>query len=103
MTPPQVLRVNKFGDSGIEIRILGDCKSLQQWALMGELRLRLKKAFDQEGIEIPWPHIKILGSRRLSGWLPARLVCRLTYQTINSAPSAGPAWVHHKPACLMPL
>ncbi|MFC1930202.1 mechanosensitive ion channel domain-containing protein [Chloroflexota bacterium] len=59
ITPPQVLRVNKFGDSGIDIRILGDCKPLQQWALMGELRLRLKKAFDQEGIEIPWPHVKL--------------------------------------------
>ncbi|MFC2004088.1 hypothetical protein ACFLUK_00890 [Chloroflexota bacterium] len=22
------------------------------------LRLRLKKPFDQEGIEIPWPHVK---------------------------------------------
>ncbi|MFC1987428.1 mechanosensitive ion channel domain-containing protein [Chloroflexota bacterium] len=59
ITPPQVLRVNNFGDSGIEIRILGDCKPLQQWALTGELRLRLKKAFDQEGIEIPWPHVKL--------------------------------------------
>jgi small conductance mechanosensitive channel len=26
---------------------------------MGELRLRLKKVFDKEGIEIPWPHIKL--------------------------------------------
>ncbi|MFC1928815.1 mechanosensitive ion channel domain-containing protein [Chloroflexota bacterium] len=59
ITPPQVLRVNNFGDSGIEIRILGDCKPLQQWALTGELRLRLKRAFDQEGIEIPWPHVKL--------------------------------------------
>jgi small-conductance mechanosensitive channel len=25
----------------------------------GELRLRLKKAFDKEGIEIPWPHTKV--------------------------------------------
>jgi small conductance mechanosensitive channel len=26
---------------------------------MGELRYRLKKAFDAEGIEIPWPHTKL--------------------------------------------
>jgi small-conductance mechanosensitive channel len=26
---------------------------------MGELRLRLKKVFDEEGIEIPWPHTKV--------------------------------------------
>jgi len=58
-TPPQVLRVNKFGDSGIEIKIIGDVKPMQQWATMGQLRLRLKKAFDAEGIEIPWPHTKV--------------------------------------------
>lgn len=58
-TAPQVLRVNNFGDSGIDIKILGDVKPLQQWAVMGELRLRLKKAFDEAGIEIPWPHVKL--------------------------------------------
>ena len=57
--PPQVLRVNNLGDSGIYIKILGDVKPMQQWAVMGELRLRIKKAFDAEGIEIPWPHTKV--------------------------------------------
>ncbi len=59
VTAPQVLRVNNLGDSGIDIKILGDVKPLQQWAIMGELRLRLKKAFDEAGIEIPWPHTKV--------------------------------------------
>jgi small-conductance mechanosensitive channel len=58
-TVPQVLRVNKLGDSGIDIKILGDVKPLEQWNVMGQLRLRLKKAFDAEGIEIPWPHTKV--------------------------------------------
>ncbi len=57
--PPQVLRVNNLGDSGIDIKILGDVKPMQHWAVMGELRLRLKKAFDADGIEIPWPHTKV--------------------------------------------
>jgi small conductance mechanosensitive channel len=56
---PQVLRVDAFEDSGIAIKILGDTKPLCQWDVMGELRLRLKKAFDEAGIEIPWPHIKV--------------------------------------------
>jgi len=56
---PQALRVDNLGDSGIDIKILGDVKPIQQWAVMGELRLRLKKAFDAEGIEIPWPHTKV--------------------------------------------
>jgi small conductance mechanosensitive channel len=59
MTPPQALRVNNFGDSGIDIKILGDTKPMKQWQVTGELRKRLKKAFDDEGIEIPWPHIKL--------------------------------------------
>ncbi len=58
-TAPQVLRVNDLGDSGIEVKILGDVKPIEQWAVMGELRLRLKRAFDAEGIEIPWPHTKV--------------------------------------------
>jgi small conductance mechanosensitive channel len=56
---PRVLRVDNLGESGIDIKIMGDVKPMEQWAVMGELRLRLKKAFDAEGIEIPWPHTKV--------------------------------------------
>jgi small-conductance mechanosensitive channel len=58
-SPPQVLRVDNLGDSGIDIKILGDVEPIRQWDVMGELRLRLKKTFDGEGIEIPWPHTKV--------------------------------------------
>ncbi len=56
---PKVLRVNKLGDSGIDIKIIGDVKPLEQWNVMGQLRLRIKKEFDKLGIEIPWPHTKV--------------------------------------------
>ena len=56
---PAVVRVNKLGDSGIEIKVVGDTKPSRQWAVMGELRLRIKNTFDREGIEIPWPHTKV--------------------------------------------
>jgi len=56
---PQVLRVDNLGESGVDIKILGDTKPIRQWDVMGELRRRLKKAFDDEGIEIPWPHTKV--------------------------------------------
>ena len=56
---PKVLRVDNLGDSGIDIKILGDTKAGHQWATMGEIRLRLKRTFDEEGIEIPWPHTKV--------------------------------------------
>jgi small-conductance mechanosensitive channel len=53
---PHFERVDGFGDSGIEIKILGVTRPIQQWTVMGELRRRLKRAFDEEGIEIPFPH-----------------------------------------------
>ena len=43
-----------MGNSG-----LGDTKPIRQWALTDELRKRLKGRFDLEGIEIPWPHMKV--------------------------------------------
>lgn len=59
ITPPQVLRVDNLGDSGIDIKILGETKPIRQWDVMGELRLRLKREFDKVNIEIPWPHMKV--------------------------------------------
>lgn len=54
--PPTVLGIEDFADSSIEIRILGETQPIRQWDVTRELRLRLKKAFDAEGIEIPYPH-----------------------------------------------
>ncbi|MGD9117418.1 MAG: mechanosensitive ion channel family protein [Dehalococcoidia bacterium] len=59
ISTPAVLRVDKLGDSGIDIKIFGDTKPARQWDVMGELRLRIKQTFDSEGIEIPWPHTKV--------------------------------------------
>ncbi len=59
LTAPQALRVDNLGDSGIDIKVLGQTKPIRQWEVMGELRKRLKQAFDDEGIEIPWPHTKV--------------------------------------------
>ena len=53
--PPQFLRVDDFGESAIIIKILGETKPLKQWDVTGELRKRIKIAFDKEGIEIPFP------------------------------------------------
>jgi small-conductance mechanosensitive channel len=54
-TPPSVLRVDRLGDSAIELKVVAETLPLEQWGLMGELRLRLKRAFDAEGIVIPFP------------------------------------------------
>lgn len=54
--PPKVLRLNAFDASQITIRMLGVCKPLTQWELAGWMRVRIKQRFDEEGIEIPFPH-----------------------------------------------
>lgn len=60
---PHVLRVQKFGDSGIDMKVWGTTKPMMQWTAMGEIRRRLKIRFDEEGIEIPWPHMKLYFGR----------------------------------------
>lgn len=52
---PKFLRVDAFADSAIIIKILGDTAPLAQWDVAGELRKRIKIAFDKAGIEIPFP------------------------------------------------
>ncbi|PIR86209.1 mechanosensitive ion channel family protein [Candidatus Kaiserbacteria bacterium CG10_big_fil_rev_8_21_14_0_10_44_10] len=52
---PAFLRVDDFADSAIVIKILGDTTPIMQWDVTGELRKRLKVAFDKEGIVIPFP------------------------------------------------
>lgn len=52
---PQFLRVDNFADSAIIIKILGKTRPIKQWDVAGELRKRIKIAFDKEGIEIPFP------------------------------------------------
>ena len=56
---PQFERVDGFGDSAIIIKILGETEPLRQWAVTGELRKRLKIAFDKENIEIPFPQMSV--------------------------------------------
>ena len=66
---PKVLGVEGFGESGVQIRILGETQPIRQWDVMRELRRRLKKAFDAEGIEIPFPHRTLVtaGQKAASG------------------------------------
>lgn len=56
---PQFLRVNEFADSAVIIKIVGETEASKQWEVSGELRKRLKIAFDREGIEIPFPQVVV--------------------------------------------
>lgn len=52
----EVSGLNSFGDSALVIRGRIRTKPGQQWGIGREYRKRLKEAFDQNNIEIPFPH-----------------------------------------------
>ncbi len=55
----EILGVSEFGDSAVVIKIRIKTRPLKQWMIERELRRRIKKAFDAEGIEIPFPHMSL--------------------------------------------
>lgn len=52
---PEIWGVEAFGASAIAIRLVVKVEPAEQWAAAREIRKRLKQAFDDEGIEIPFP------------------------------------------------
>lgn len=48
--------IEGFGASSVDIRVMATTVPLKQWDVARELRLRIKRRFDAEGIEIPFPH-----------------------------------------------
>jgi small conductance mechanosensitive channel len=51
----EILGVDALGDSQVVIKIRIKTVPLKQWEVGRELRRRIKKAFDTQGIEIPFP------------------------------------------------
>jgi small conductance mechanosensitive channel len=53
---PQILGVERFGESQLVIRMIVKTMPLKQWEVGRELRRRIKNRFDEKGIQIPPPH-----------------------------------------------
>lgn len=56
LEPIEVFGVENFADSAVIIKARLKTKPIEQWTVGREFRGRLKKAFDAQGIEIPFPH-----------------------------------------------
>ncbi len=59
LKPLEVLGVDNFGPSEVVIKVMITTVPLKQWFVGRELRRRIKKTFDELGIEIPFPHTTI--------------------------------------------
>ena len=59
LAPLEVLGVDKFADSAVIIKARFKTAPIQQWAVGREMNRRIKKKFDELGIEIPFPHTSI--------------------------------------------
>jgi small-conductance mechanosensitive channel len=57
--PLEVFGVDDFADSAVVIKARLRTLPIEQWTVGREYRRRLKKAFDAEGIEIPFPHVSL--------------------------------------------
>lgn len=53
---PQILGVERFGESQLVIRMIVKTMPLKQWEVGRELRRRIKNRFDEKGIQIPSSH-----------------------------------------------
>ncbi|MCE5275901.1 MAG: mechanosensitive ion channel family protein [Syntrophaceae bacterium] len=53
---PEIFGVDKFDDSAVVIKGRLRTKPIQQWTVGREFLRRIKYAFDEAGIEIPFPH-----------------------------------------------
>jgi len=59
LEPLQILGVSDFADSAVIIKVMFKTLPLKQWDVGREFRRRVKIAFDEKGIEIPFPHVTL--------------------------------------------
>jgi small-conductance mechanosensitive channel len=70
LEPIEILGLDQFADSAVIIKARVKTKPIRQWAVGREFNRLLKKRFDEEGIEIPFPHVTLYIGQDKQGNLP---------------------------------
>jgi small conductance mechanosensitive channel len=63
----EVVGVERWADSAVVLRCRFMVQPLEQWNVRREYLKRLKRAFDQAGIEIPYPHLTVYAGEKKDG------------------------------------
>jgi small conductance mechanosensitive channel len=56
IAPPEITGIEALGPHQVTIRVLVKTLPAEQWRVQRELRLRIKHAFERQGLTIPYPH-----------------------------------------------
>jgi small-conductance mechanosensitive channel len=59
LEPMEIFGLDNFGESSMVIKGRIKTLPLKQWTIARQYRIRLKKAFDKNNIEIPFPHVSL--------------------------------------------
>lgn len=59
LEPLEILGVDKFADSAVIVKARIKTQPIRQWSVGREMNRRIKKRFDELGIEIPFPHMSL--------------------------------------------
>jgi small-conductance mechanosensitive channel len=70
LQPIEILGLDQFADSAVVIKARTTTKPIQQWRVGREFNRRLKKRFDELGIEIPFPHVTMYMGQDKKGSSP---------------------------------
>ncbi len=73
LEPIEIMGVDRFEDSAVIVRARLKTRPIQQWRIGREYNRRLKKAFDERGIEIPFPHRTVYWGETKQGQLPLQV------------------------------
>jgi small conductance mechanosensitive channel len=70
IAPLEIMGLDQFADSAVIIKARTTTKPMQQWRVAREFNRRLKRRFDELGIEIPFPHVTIYPGQMKDGSAP---------------------------------
>lgn len=62
----QVLGVDRLAESAVILKVIMKTLPLKQWEVARELRRRIKREFDRQGIELPFPQLTVWTPRARS-------------------------------------